>query len=478
MSLMSRLTGRSPVQNVPPTHAPFILIAERFVSPFANLTFVDMPDDVRHAAPGKPLDAVIIDESGVLCRRAAVSAPPAGRAGNRLEFATLPIQPGARLWLFVINAEHLAGAVTAGLVDELLQHGQQLRDRPPIVLPFDAPQHEAPTGKAPHRDTPGRRADTPQRAAQADPGRSAAAAHGGPGQQDLAPAAIPPLPVAAGNRQVSFAMLSETPPADLLPPLDQPELDPTKLSPEQRAWRENGVLELRQFIPDAILDRYIRVREKVAAPNGWGSPTPYMQVEELRHVCLYPPLRRVMRELIGEEMLLHLNLTGWVTTQRDWHQDDYLNPPFINSWYVAVWIALERIDPDSGPFEYVPGSHRWPLLRGDKVRSFMSEAELAASILPNGLDNWPKTSEYFVVPAIDAEIARRQVPPRRFLADKGDVLIWHGRLMHRGTRAARPEIPRRALIAHYSGVNHRPDMQQRQTDAEGGVWAMFDRPLF
>lgn len=36
-------------------------------------------------------------------------------------------------------------------------------------------------------------------------------------------------------------------------------------------------------------------------------------------LALHPPLLRMMESLVGEPMLLHLALTGWVSTQRDWH---------------------------------------------------------------------------------------------------------------------------------------------------------------
>ena len=79
--------------------------------------------------------------------------------------------------------------------------------------------------------------------------------------------------------------------------------------------------------------------------------------------------------------------------------------------------------------------------------------------------------------AIEAEIRDRGVAPRRFLGRKGDVLIWHGRLMHRGTQPVRTDLERRALIAHYSGISHRPDMPRRETDKSGGVYAVFDHKL-
>lgn len=429
-SKLTRMISRS--TRTAPEARPVVRIAERFVSPVEALRRVDMPDDLRNVAPGQELDAVVMDESGSHCRRVRIAPPPPGRTGSRIEFAAIPILPQAVLWLFVIHAGHDDGTVTPALVNTLLQHGRRLEGRPPINLTWDTDP-----------------------AAPLDPAVSDSAT----------------LPT-----EITFAMLSEEPDPALLPPLDQPNVDMARLTPEQRAWRQDGVVVLRNFFPASVLDPYIDRRIQLNQPLCWQSPTPYLQVEEMRQICLYPPLRSMLRELIGEEMLLHLCLSTWVSTERNWHQDAYLNPPFVGGWYVAVWIALDHIDPDSGPFEYIPGSHRWPVLDGDKVRSFMTSEERDIRVLD--LHPWPKITEHFVVPAIEAEIRDRGAMPRFFLAEKGDALIWHSRLMHRGTTPNRPNLERRALIAHYSGVNHRPDMLLRNTDAQGGAWAVFDTPLY
>jgi hypothetical protein len=416
-------------------HAPAVLIAERFVPPCEALQWLDLPDDVLALAPGRQLDAVVIDEFGAQCRRTRITAPPPGRLGNRIVFDMMLIAPLARLWLFVIDAEHIEAAITPQMVNTLLRHGRSLGGRPPITLIWDAP------------------ADPPQVQISGEP-------------ETEYPSVI------------TYAMLSDDPDPTSLPALDHPEVDIVRLTPEQRAWRQDGVLILRQFFPDTVLDPYIARRAKFDRPTGWWSPAPYLHIDELRELCLYPPLRQILRALIGEEMMLHLNLTGWVSTERNWHQDDNLNPPFVNAWYAAVWIALDHIHPDSGPFEYVPGSHRWPLLRGDKVRKYMTKEERSRTVGPPAINEWPKISERFVVPAIEAEIRDRGVTPQRFLAEKGDALIWHGRLLHRGAEPARRDLERRAVIAHYSGVNHRPDMMARRVDALGGTWVVFDMPLF
>ncbi len=269
--------------------------------------------------------------------------------------------------------------------------------------------------------------------------------------------------------QPSFAELSEEPATKFLPPLDQPIVDEAVLTPAQLAWRRDGVVILPRFLPESLMDAYSERRATLSVPGGWASPTPYLDVPELRELALYPPLMAQIQALISEPMILHLCLTGWISTERGWHQDDYLNPPFVNSWYAAVWMALDDIHPDSGPFEYVPGSHRWPLMRGDKVRAHMPWRQ---AMRPH----WPQVSESFVVPAIDAEIRRRDAEVRQFIANRGDTLIWHGRLLHRGSKPNKPGMPRKSLICHYSGITHRPDMPARARDANGQLYAIIKQP--
>lgn len=272
---------------------------------------------------------------------------------------------------------------------------------------------------------------------------------------------------------ISFDQLSERLDPSTVPYLDQPDIDESRLTAEQLSWRRNGVVLLPKFLPDDLIDAYIEVRKDVA-PAGWLMPTPYLHVPALRDLALYPPLMEMLQSLIGEPMMLHLALTGWVSTQRNWHQDDYLNPPFVACWYVAVWMALEDIHPDSGPFEYIPGSHRWKLMRREKVRSFLTEAELTRVNPTTGLNYWEKHAERFITPAVERQILDAGIPVTPFLARRGDVLIWHGSLMHRGSSPRVPGMPRRSLITHYSGINHRPDMPVRLTTDSGHSYAWFD----
>jgi hypothetical protein len=242
---------------------------------------------------------------------------------------------------------------------------------------------------------------------------------------------------------------------DLEPPVP---IRPTSL---QRQWLKEGVVVLRRFLPDRLIAAYCEAHRRQGLGIDWRDATPYMRILELRDLCCHWPLADVLEELIGEPCGVHLNLAGWVSTERDWHQDHYLNPPHVGSFYVAVWFALDDIHPDSGPFEWIPRSHLWPLLSAEKIRALIPEER-------RELPSWPYDSEAVLTPAVERKTAELGVKTKRFLGKKGDVLIWHARLLHRGSPPKVKGMTRRGLIAHYSGIHHRQDMPPAIKDEAGG----------
>lgn len=204
-------------------------------------------------------------------------------------------------------------------------------------------------------------------------------------------------------------------------------------------------------------------------PGGWPDACPYMRHDAMRALSTNGVLAEALADLTGEPMGLHLNLTGWVSTRRNWHQDGYLNPEMVGDFYAAVWMALDDVHSDSGVFEYVPGSHRWHRLTHEKIAEVVDVSDPA----------WPAHTEAILTDLVDAEITARNAKVVRYIPHKGDVLIWHPRLYHRGTVGKVDDAYRPALIAHYSGVKHRPDMPVPvETDAGGWYFPIItDQPV-
>lgn len=244
------------------------------------------------------------------------------------------------------------------------------------------------------------------------------------------------------------------------PWLDQLDAVHADLTPMQQAWRDEGVVILEDAIDNDLIEAYTAawLADNHSRPMGWPCDTPY--VHEPSILDLTAIAGHHLHDLIGHPMGVHLNLTGWRSTQRNFHQDAVLNPDSNRDHYAAAWFALDDIDDASGPFEYVPGSHReFGLLRQDRV------LDALGTTTANPM--WPRDSERILTPLYEQAIVDRGLEVRRFVPKRGTLLLWHARLLHRGSVPTDPTIERRSLIAHLSSVHHRPDMPP--ADAHAGA---------
>ena len=91
---------------------------------------------------------------------------------------------------------------------------------------------------------------------------------------------------------------------------------------------------------------------------------------------------------------------------------------------VAAWMALDKVDQANGCLEVIPGSHRWPILCTEKADTKVSFTDIT-------------------VPLPDADAA---VPVEM---EAGDVLFFHGALVHGSAPNITTDRFRRALIGHY-----------------------------
>jgi len=125
-----------------------------------------------------------------------------------------------------------------------------------------------------------------------------------------------------------------------------------------------------------------------------------------------PAIRPLLARLLGEMPILvtaHHNSvmtkmpetstqTRWHRDQRYWHYRD--------SRLLSVWLALGRENSENGVLEFIPGSHKV----GFPPEAFDEKEYFREDYPPNR--EWIEKSESFVL-------------------EKGDVILFHGRLLHR-----------------------------------------------
>lgn len=125
-------------------------------------------------------------------------------------------------------------------------------------------------------------------------------------------------------------------------------------------------------------------------------------------------------------------------SQQALHRDPVFVQTQPPSHLVAAWIALEDIDPRSGPLVYVPGSHRLPYYqlaagehRFDHKRH--GEAEIRA------MEEFDRR-----------EMRQANLTVEPFTPRRGEVLLWHHSLLHGGSTPELPSLTRKSLVVHFS----------------------------
>jgi phytanoyl-CoA hydroxylase len=175
------------------------------------------------------------------------------------------------------------------------------------------------------------------------------------------------------------------------------------------------------------------------------------------------PLMAFLEELFGSSPALIATITFWKGSQQDLHQDfSYVHHHRRLGELAAAWIPLEDIHPDAGPLIYYKGSH-FPEQLG-----FFDWGEgsiLASRNAPDSLFESYKQH-------IQSLIEENGFHPSIFLPKKGDVLIWHGALIHGGTPMANPSLTRRSFVCHYTSVGSHKKMQHHRI----GSGFSFDEP--
>ena len=257
----------------------------------------------------------------------------------------------------------------------------------------------------------------------------------------------------AENRTIpDFDDIVEVYPELSVPYLDQTAVSSNHFAPHQRYWAKHGYLLIEGMIDSDVCDEFLELREKENLElRPFPSFTPYLKYDVIKRMFCSIEMNMLLNDLIGEELGLHFNLSNFTSTERGWHQDEYLNPPGAYGRYIAAWIAVDEITIDSGPFEFIDGSHKWPSVSRNKVMPYLKNHFQAGE---KNSQDWAGYAAMFVNPAYFKKFATNNIAPTKFLGKKGDVLLWHSRLIHRGSPPLRRNVRRPGIIGHYSAIRN------------------------
>lgn len=224
-----------------------------------------------------------------------------------------------------------------------------------------------------------------------------------------------------------------------------------------REWVADGFVVVQDLLDPALLDWAWESYEDAIAdrvvlppaePQFDGDPLPgrmldpHFEIPAMREVLESSAVVRVVELLLGTRCIPFQTITSHKASLQALHSDSIHMSTYPAGYLVACWIAFEDIEADAGPLEYLPGTHRLPIVTAESVG------------IP--VDAWANgTTEEYDARYTPKILAQRDAwvadgnEVERFHAKKGDILFWHANLLHGGAPRLNCDRSRRALVCHY-----------------------------
>lgn len=149
------------------------------------------------------------------------------------------------------------------------------------------------------------------------------------------------------------------------------------------------------------------------------------------NLLIHPKLQRPLEQITGGEVDAVQTMYFWQGSTQRRHQDQYYLPACF-----SAWCALCDVSPDNGTLFVQPGSHQ---------RRLFTRADLPKK--PDGSPGEMFHEKYNDF--VDEVFAANALPEVPVFASKGDVLLFHGKLIHRGGPIGKPGSFRHVMANHY-----------------------------
>lgn len=265
-------------------------------------------------------------------------------------------------------------------------------------------------------------------------------------------------------------------------PVDRPEFDldvylaraahpkDYDLRAKLEAWREDGVVIFEGAVDQGDIDAFLADLDYVrrnpsrldieveVRGQRWRLPDlapETLDVTGVKYNCLESvslAARRLSLNRFVTDFLGHVFQEAPVALQsltfpKGSNQPAHTDYPYVRtqtklSHLAASWTPLEDIHPDAGPLAYYPGSHK---------PGVIEPFDWGGGSVVLEPDSKRLVSEF--APHLHAEMKRAGLAPRVFLPKRGDVLIWHGWLVHEGTQVRDTRRTRLSYVTHYTSLS-------------------------
>jgi len=168
-------------------------------------------------------------------------------------------------------------------------------------------------------------------------------------------------------------------------------------------------------------------------------------VSAAARAAVYPAsILRFLQILFADDPIAMQSISFEYGSQQSMHQDTAYVVSERPLSLAATWLALEDIEAGSGELMYYPGSHRFAhFLFSGQHKSWMRSRDGDAA-------------HSAFLAQLHLQARDRGIREERFVARKGDVLVWHADLAHGGSPIRIEGRTRRSLVTHFCPRSVKP----------------------
>ena len=162
----------------------------------------------------------------------------------------------------------------------------------------------------------------------------------------------------------------------------------------------------------------------------------WLKSDAARALAIHPRILDLLRVAYGREPFPFQTLNFQKGTQQEVHSDAIHFHSEPERFMCGVWIALEDVAEAAGPLDYLPGSHKLPVL----------------TMQAAGVNREPPEPADYVshyLPALRAHVDAAGLPKLRARLTRGQALVWAANTAHGGAPIADPQATRRSLVVHF-----------------------------
>ena len=155
-----------------------------------------------------------------------------------------------------------------------------------------------------------------------------------------------------------------------------------------------------------------------------------------RNGLLPRALLAILEVLYGRPAVPFQTLNFSVGSQQRAHSDTIHFSSLPAKYMCGVWVALEDITEENGPVFYYPGSQRLTEYDFSHIKS--------TADTPSYEKNYNEYEDF-----IEKIVEVNKLEKKKFLAKKGDLLIWSSNIIHGGSPVTKEGASRWSQVTHY-----------------------------